>query len=192
MAARVWPSAHLLVEPGEAEALFRGYVEASLAAASWAEVASDSRGPAGFLLGRIEDDDTFLLRCSAFWKRLKVMWNFIRGSYGRLKDPRGFVRALRTTDKKVRELCKNMNGEVVLFVVDPDYQGRGIGTALMDRFLDYARARGAKTVSLATDIDSNWRFYEIYGFKLFARFYDDNMAFLHGIPAASSIYRIDL
>lgn len=192
MAAHVWPSAHALVGPGEAVALFRGYVEAALTAASWAEVACDSRGAAGFLFGRVEKDYNLRLQCQAVVGGLKVLGSYFLGRYGRLKEPRGVTRAFMATNKKVRNLCKEMDGEVVLFVVDPDCQGRGVGRTLMDRYLEYARSRGAKTVSLSTDIESNWRFYEIYGFKLYARFEDDSLAFLHVSPATGSIYSIEL
>ena len=38
--------------------------------------------------------------------------------------------------------------ELLLIAVDPDYRGRGIGSALMARFIEQARARGAERLFL--------------------------------------------
>ncbi|MEA2427300.1 MAG: [ribosomal protein S18]-alanine N-acetyltransferase [Thermoleophilaceae bacterium] len=50
--------------------------------------------------------------------------------------------------------------------VDPDHQGRGIGTALMQRALDDARRRGHVRATLATAIQNPARaFYEHAGWQ---------------------------
>ncbi len=68
-------------------------------------------------------------------------------------------------DKAYRAMKKEASlkamSEVVLFAVDPDYQGHGIGRALMDRF--FARLKSAR-VYLFSDTDCNYGFYEAYGF----------------------------
>lgn len=47
----------------------------------------------------------------------------------------------------------------------PSHQGRGIGSALMQRFCKEVDACSAKAY-LETDLDDNVRFYEKFGFKL--------------------------
>ncbi|PIC01414.1 GNAT family N-acetyltransferase [Caulobacter sp. X] len=46
---------------------------------------------------------------------------------------------------------KGLSGEVEDFMVDPDFQGRGLGAALMGALLDECRARGLQTIGLDAD-----------------------------------------
>lgn len=53
--------------------------------------------------------------------------------------------------------------------VSPDAQGKGIGRALVERWLDEARSRGARGCFLTTDAENNYavnRFYLSQGWKL--------------------------
>ncbi|MEO1367328.1 MAG: GNAT family N-acetyltransferase, partial [Acidobacteriota bacterium] len=55
-----------------------------------------------------------------------------------------------------------------LFLVEPHARGRGVGTALMDTLLDFARRRGYRSVVLSTvdALHAARRIYEKVGFRL--------------------------
>ncbi len=59
--------------------------------------------------------------------------------------------------------------EVLLLTSQKDYR-KGIGTALMDAWVEEVRKRGYKKTTLCTDSTVNWRFYEKYGFKRIAEY----------------------
>lgn len=60
--------------------------------------------------------------------------------------------------------------EVVLFAVTPEYQGIGIGRALMDRFVRHALKHRVKAISVATEETASFWFYEKYGFRRWAEY----------------------
>lgn len=64
---------------------------------------------------------------------------------------------------KVELICRRLDSEVQLFVVDAAYRGQGLGRSLLGRFVDHLRAENKRTVYLYTNMVSNWRFYEKYG-----------------------------
>ena len=51
--------------------------------------------------------------------------------------------------------------------VDPAFQGKGVGTALIEFMEQYARARGGKQLTLFTNSDKNVAFYKNHGFEVF-------------------------
>ena len=58
--------------------------------------------------------------------------------------------------------------EIINFVIDPAYWHQGIGQTMFNALIDYAKAKGAKTVSLEVK-ESNQRainFYTLQGLKM--------------------------
>jgi len=68
--------------------------------------------------------------------------------------------------------------EVVLFDVAPEYQGIGIGHALMDRFVRHAAKHKVKAISVPTDETASLWFYEKYGFRRWAEYKDPLESYL--------------
>ena len=44
------------------------------------------------------------------------------------------------------------------------------------------------TVYLYTDVESNWKFYDIYGFRKYREFHDYELSFLRGKKTMSFLY----
>lgn len=61
-------------------------------------------------------------------------------------------------------------GEINLFIVSPELRGKGLGTELMDRYMEFCKRNKLKSIFLWTDEDCNYRFYSRYGFSLYKRF----------------------
>jgi len=109
-------------------------------------------------------------------------------AYTHPKDVKSYLKWLWNRDKEGIFLAK-VNGKIVGFVagdanwfsrregkrvgaiheivVDPEYQGHGIGTALMNTVLEYFKSKGLDTAELWVG-DENYRainFYKKFGFQ---------------------------
>lgn len=184
-----WPIVSLFVEKENVIKFMQAYVELSLTLSDYTEVCCDKEKVVGFLLG-----STGKTRISKKEKQenRKLLWRFITGKYGRIKGRFKFLLAFMISLIKVELFCSRFDGEVVLFVVDREYRRQGIGRALLDHFLKYANEKEAKTIYLSTDIESNWNFYEKYGFKKYREFYDNSLSVMKGRKTISFIYYYEL
>lgn len=63
-----------------------------------------------------------------------------------------------------RHMPRGRAAEVGVLTSEDGWRG-GVGRALMDAFVEAARARGFRRVDLVTDTELNWAFYERYGFR---------------------------
>ena len=68
----------------------------------------------------------------------------------------------------------------------------GIGKTLMSRYIEKVKSENRKNIYLYTDIESNWMFYEKFGFKRFRDFYDNGLSFISGKKIHSFIYCMQL
>ncbi len=114
-------------------------------------------------------------------------------AYTHPEDVRSYLRWLYNRDKNGFFVAK-LNGKIVGFVagdanwfsrrerknvgaiheivVDPDYQGHGIGTALMNKILEYFKEKGLDTAELWVG-DENYKainFYKKFGFHEAGRY----------------------
>ncbi len=73
---------------------------------------------------------------------------------------------------------KLQRGHIITLAVDSRFRGRGIGSELLKRFLNFLKEKGAKSVYLEVSVRNRRaiRFYEKHGFKiigLISKFYND-------------------
>jgi GNAT superfamily N-acetyltransferase len=179
-----WPISQVIA-PQDTDSLMKAYVRISLILSDYSEICYYNNEVLGFLFGMTS------MRYPDFNKRLdlwKLLWGFITGKYGRIKRRFRFLLAFLTTMIKVEFLCSKFDSEIVLFVVDGQYRGKGIGKALVNHFIDYAKQNKKETIYLYTDIESNWPFYEKTGFTKYKDFYDPEVSFLRGERTMSFIY----
>jgi ribosomal protein S18 acetylase RimI-like enzyme len=105
----------------------------------------------------------------------------------------GFLWNVLLTEFKLHLRLPKSDASIEMFIVDSRYRGKGIGTQLLDMFLETARASGAKLVSLYTDDRmSNWQFYETHGFKRIGTFYDNITSHYSGHDSVGIIYAMVL
>ncbi len=168
-------------------------VEWYLASANRTEVASVGGKPVGILFGRIDREVTVSGKFSISLAHLAVYFKILFGFYGRIQNRLKVINKALTDDKNVALNTPDVDGEVVFFVVDSEHRRRGIGKALMDRFIDQAKSSGARRVSVyTTDPGSDWGFYERYGFKKQAAFRDNLLSFCRKEEVKALIYVLDL
>ncbi len=183
LAADAWPIASVVSE--NAHALMEAYVKSCLLFSDYTEVCCAGGEVIGFLFGLTHK------KLPGLKERLelnRLFWEFVVGKYGPAKRRFRFLVSFVLTLLKVELLCLRFDSEVELFVVDADYRGRGIGRSLVDHFVKHLREENKRTVYLYTNLLSNWRFYEKYGFIKYREFYDNQLSFLRGMKTRGYIY----
>nr|WP_294566081.1 GNAT family N-acetyltransferase [uncultured Succinatimonas sp.] len=61
------------------------------------------------------------------------------------------------------------DAEIVLLIIDPKLQGKGLGKKLIDFAIKKVRKEGAQNVFLLTDTSCNYKFYDLLMFKKVAK-----------------------
>ena len=163
----------------------KAYVQFNYLLSDYAEVCSFKDQVVGFLFG-LTDKKQFNKKQKSGIR--KVIWRLMTGKYGKIRKKYQFLFNVALTSIKVEYLCKKFNSEVVLFVVDKEHRGKGLGRAMMDHFLEHLRRLKKHTVYLYTDVESNWKFYDIYGFRKYREFHDYELSFLRGKKTMSFLY----
>ncbi len=192
ISAGAWPET-ANVSGGDTVRTMTLYVEFYVYSATWLDVACVDGKVVGLLFGRIDRDHGWLGRIRSRLGHIGVYMKLILGRYWKGPDRFKLVKFALSDDRNITENSPDADGEVMLFVVDGKFQGRGIGKALMDRFLQQARKADSKRITVSTnDIGCNWGFYDKYGFKLQGSFRDSFTSFVRKQEIKNLIFSIDL
>lgn len=171
--------------------VMEGYVRTFLVRSNWAEVAHDSHGVFGLLFGRIGS-----LKDKAgsgpLASKLGMIPQFLFGIHGQQVSPI-VIWHFFLTELKVLMNMPRSDAEVNLIIVDPKHQGMGLGKKLMERFIGAAKDARCRLVTLYTDDQaSNWRFYEVIGFRRVATFHDGLTSYFVERDANGIVYALDV
>ena len=183
LAADAWPIATVISE--NTHSLMKAYVKLSLLLSDYSEVCCVNDKVVGLLFGHT---DKTLPSLKESFELKKLSWGFITGKYGKSKHRLRFLVSFIQTLLKVEFYCRKFDSEVELFVVDKEYRGQVMGRSLMEHFTVHLREKNKKTVYLYTNLESNWTFYEKYGFIKHRDFYDNQLSFLRGSKTYGYIY----
>jgi GNAT superfamily N-acetyltransferase len=187
---QAWPVVYKFAEGENATLLAKSYVLSNLNSANYTHVCVDGDKIVGFLIANMK-------HCKGdppdpSGSNRKLIFDYLRGKYGRFRKRFHMLFAQIAAFYRTESICKKFDAEILLFVVDANYRGHGIGTTLMNTFLATARQNGEKTVFLATDVLCNRLFYERLGFIKYGDFYDDCLSLLMGKPSHTDIYLMPL
>lgn len=191
LAVEAWPQMSSAM-PDSVETDFWGMlVDLARDYSDWHEVACTTDSVVGFLFGR---------RCGSPSTRetvgfartfLSAMYKIARKSSARQVIP--IFCSCMLTELKIQFKNPGHDGEVAFLVVDGRHRGKGIGKCLLKRFVEFAREKDVKAISVyTTDPGCNWRFYETQGFKKVVEFDDDIGTYLEGSPSRGLILSLDL
>ncbi len=166
-----------------------GYVRSFLMRSNWNYVVEDSGKIVALLFGRIGRGGG---KNGALLNELGMIPHFLFGD-----DPQHLppvvVYHFFMTEFKVFVNVPRSDAEVNLVMVSRKLQRKGLGRQLMDRFVEAAERAGCKLMTLYTDNQmSNWRFYEIYGFRKVATFHDNLTSYFSETRADGIVYALDL
>lgn len=187
LAADAWPVASAIAE--DTHSLMIAYVKLCLLYSDYSEVCCTDDKVVGLLFGRT-GKKCLSLREGFEFDRLS--WGFLTGKYGKTKRRLRFSVSFVQTLVKAEFYGRKFDSEVELFVVDEEYRGQGIGQSLMNHFTRHLKQKNRKTLFVYTNIESNWTFYEKYGFIKHRDFYDNNLSFLRGSKTYGYIYYYEL
>lgn len=193
LAREAWP-----LPPGIATGVRTGemigvWIGSTVESSTWAEVAEDEHGIVGLLFGEIKGQRPLKEERGGLGIEMGITLRGLMGRYGNVLRALRFMASFMMTELKLRLNDPHTDAEISMLIVGEAHRGRGVGKQLVDRFIDGAKKLGAKSVSLYTDDQtSNWKFYEIYGFKRVAKFYDNGSSRYAGRHANALIYRLDI
>ena len=193
ISADAWPETANVAGSGDTVRTMTLYVEFYYYSATWLDVACVNGQVVGLLFGRIDRESGMSGKIRSRLGHAKVYLKLLTGRYWKSADRFTLIRSAMSDDRNIVENSPDADGEVMLFVVDGKFQGRGIGRALMDRFLQRARKAESKRITVSTnDIGCNWGFYDKYGFKLQGSFRDSFTSFVRKQEIKNLIFSIDL
>ena len=190
-----WPFISKILDPAgqlQLVELIELYVELTAHASSWLEVARDAGESIGFLFALIKRDFTPLHFLYFLNNYQKFIITIKEEMLSKNEHARMFLKKFLESEQNVRQHAPKSDAVVELFAVDPHYRRRGVGTRLMDDFIEFARSRGVKRIMVYTDERSTYRFYEAAGFSLQAEFPDCFYKTLLGKPTRGFIYLLKL
>jgi ribosomal protein S18 acetylase RimI-like enzyme len=193
MAKETWPAGPAV--GSEAMALYgmEGYMVHSLRLANWTDVACGPEGVLGFLLGRIDGYRGEDGPRRPLMGELPTVVRSYLGHGHMVPALLRFLWSLILTDLKLKVLMPRAGASIEMFIVDPAHRGMGVGSSLLERFLEAAEKAGSERVVLYTDdASSNWQFYDRRGFMRVGTFRDNITSHYSGLDARGIVYVMDL
>jgi ribosomal protein S18 acetylase RimI-like enzyme len=192
LAQEAWPLRPGLALNARAGEMIGAWIGATVDSASWAEVAQDEHGIVGMLFAEVKGRPARKERRSTYGIEIGTFLRGLTGDYGNAVTTIRFLGSFLMTELKLLINRPRSDAEISMLIVQEGHRGKGLGKQLVDRFIEGAKKQGARSVSLYTDDQtSNWRFYEIMGFKQVAKFYDNGSSRYAGKHANALIYRMD-
>lgn len=141
------------------------YIRSCLLEQDYTEVIEENGEIMGLLFGKTNKKSNFVKNANNIWSLL-VCW--ARALFTAKKDKGillDFKKVTNAYSNLIKECNDNFDGEVVLFIVDEKYRGRGIGKKLVNNYLDFCKSKAVRSLYLFTDSKCNYGFYDNSGFK---------------------------
>lgn len=192
IAAEVFPLISGRFAGEDISKVMKGQIDGSLAMSNYQELALADGKVAGLIFGRLERESVLIDMCRTTKRLVLIMGRFLLGRYG---SRRKLIKLVKPGLQALTVLRRNRpasEAEVVLFAVAPDYQGIGVGRALMDRLVYQAVRCKARSISVPTDETASFGFYEKYGFQRWAEFNDPLESYCADRPIKGYIYQLIL
>jgi ribosomal protein S18 acetylase RimI-like enzyme len=193
LAEQAWPIRFGSVSEREDSHPFEPWIESTNLSSTWAEVALVDGEVVGFLFGSI---DSMKPKGATLKQLTDQLWMFRRmlsGGFGRFNIPLRLAMAFFFTEFRLEVNRPDADADITLLVVDTRFRGKDIGKRLVDSFVKVAEEAGAHAVLVYTDDKtSNWKFYEIYGFRKVNTFPDSISTYFAGERANAIYYLLNL
>ncbi len=193
IATEVWPDVPESMTREEMTRLMKTYVEDSMIMSTRREVACVSDEVVGVIFGSIEGGGGLEDRIRMSVLRLSTWLRFVAHGRTSVLTRSSVLMKSIVTELKLIRARPETDAEVALLLVSQGHRGKGIGRLLIDRFLQEARSKSARTATVyTTDPGCNWHFYELCGFRKVGGFDDDLVSFVQGVDTKGLVFAIDL
>ena len=189
---KVWDFAGNLHPPAFATFVNRLYTGSSLAESRYAKVIAGDDGATGLLFGRCGPGPVVPTVYSGVGGRLRTVAKLMAIRDMRARDKWSWLNLIAAHEAARRKVAPRTEGEVNLFAVDPVAQGFGYGRALMDDYVAHCRRAGLDKLTVETDVESNYGFYEHYGFTLVGEFHSAMNQRFSGGSGTSFVYELTI
>ncbi len=193
LAEEAWPYGRTMFSgPGNVSTM-TGYIRSTLVRSTWTEVATVSGEVAGFLFGSIDGQARPRSRLSMMREEISTFAGLLLADYMKPDKALMMTFGITMTELKLAVNRPKSDAEIEMLIVSAAHRRSGIGKALVDRFVEGARRAGASMITVYTDDKtSNWQFYERYGFKKVATFYDNVSSYYADVDSNGLIFKLDL
>lgn len=193
MARDAWPAGPRVAAKDSELAGMEEYMEYSLSVSNYTDMAYTDDGPVGFLFGRIDGHPGKPApRRPTLGEVPSIIGASLRNGATALAHL-GFVWSILLTNLKLMLYTPRSDAAIEMFIVSSEHRGKGVGSALLERYLKSARDAEASLVTVYTDERmSDWRFYERKGFRRVRTFHDNITSHYSGAYTRGIIYALEL
>ena len=140
-------------------------IQRALLYSEYTDVALDEKNQVlGYLFGG-SNRMTWRKQLANMWFNCKIFCNWQLGRFGHRRTAYNALKEFEKSYFSVIRDWKEFDNELILFFVASKARGRGLGRTLMERYIKYCQRQNYKSIILMTDTNSNFGFYEHYGFK---------------------------
>jgi len=193
LAVQAWPMRGMSGPEQSEPSGFEAWIESTAKSSSWTDVAIASNEVVGFLFGSVDRLRPKVRILEQLGDMFWMFGEFFSGNRHRWRISIRTALSFLFSQFLLEVNRPEADADISLLVVDARFRGKGIGKALVDRFVKMAKDAGAHSVTLFTDDKiSNWRFYEAYGFSKANTFYDGISSYFAGERANAMYYVLDL
>jgi GNAT superfamily N-acetyltransferase len=170
----------------------RIYTEGSLANSNFAVVVEENNAVQGFLFGKCGNKNLITTKYSGTKGNIKFLYELFSLKGITLKRKFYFLTIIGEHEKNRRTVEHPRENEVNLFAVNPNCQGKGYGKLLMNSFIDYCKQKNVNRITLDTDQECNYGFYDYLGFKIKGKFYSPLQKEYSGKSGESYVYELNI
>lgn len=157
---KVWRFNTIFPNPALRRIASLGYTKGSLEGSNISQVVEHNGKVVGFLFGKNDRKKLFkyylLFKVSMLWR---LFW--FPGDKSERND---LLTALKTHVTNRSAIVEKGRSEILLFVVDPEYQGCGLGQLLWLNFRDQCMSSGVDAIYVSTNTSEATGFYGRMGF----------------------------
>ncbi len=179
--------------PQPLSALFKQmYIGVSLAASNFCVVMEEDGRVIGFLFGKCGDDHLVRNEYSGMWGVVYYLYRLLAVRGATLKKKLYYARIIGVHEKNRRAVEPTRVNEANLLAVDPRIQGKGYGKALMNAYIAYCKTLQVTRITLETDKECNYGFFQHFGFTIKGTFYSPLQQEYSGTSGESYVYELKL
>ena len=140
-----------------------GYLNMYLSESDYKIVAKDGDKVVGFIFGNLNKPplkQRIISKTKLFFYAIYMLF-----SYPGRRGLKITQITNRVNKKLLKPFKKELKNELILFIVDEKYRGKGIGTQLEKMYTDFLKENKVKKMFLFTDTYSNYEYYEHRGYE---------------------------
>lgn len=175
-----------------AKTLTQIYVTSPLATSNFVKVVEVDNKVCGFLFGKVENLPRRRSEYSGLIGQMKIIGKLFSVRGVSIKRKLSLIQKIYLHERNRMKVEGEIDSEILLFVVDPDHQGEGWGKKLVNAFIESCLENKVKKVVLETDNESNYGFYNHFGFSIKCEFYSPLLAEFSGESGKTYVYELDL